>query len=223
MLSRPRAPDEAFLERPFTLIMMRLFSLLSAIVVLLLFAALNAIPAELPTQGGLRLILQAQAISLPMLLFPVILGIVAEPARVRQWFAVRGWRVWRALGVGFPLLLVGCEGLLSVINPAEEQAMVRLIQSMGIGERALVGLIVCGAVPLAEELLCRGVVLGALPLRWGLPISSLLFACAHGLDGYVLPLFLMGWCLGLITHCTRSLLPAILLHGGFNLLTLLLI
>ncbi|HEX9092978.1 MAG TPA: CPBP family glutamic-type intramembrane protease [Coriobacteriia bacterium] len=74
--------------------------------------------------------------------------------------------------------------------------------------------------PAIEELLLRGVVLGALQERlgrwWGIGLSAVLFAALHGSLWRFLPLVVLGLALGRLATGRRSLWPAIALHVSYN-------
>ncbi len=84
----------------------------------------------------------------------------------------------------------------------------------------LTTLVVVFLGPVVEELLLRGVVLGALHQRlgtWpGIIISALMFAALHGSLWSFLPLTVLGLALGRLATGRRSLLPAIALHVLYN-------
>jgi membrane protease YdiL (CAAX protease family) len=74
--------------------------------------------------------------------------------------------------------------------------------------------------PFVEELLLRGVVLGALERRlgrwWGISLSALMFATLHGTLWQMLPMTFLGLALGRIASGRRSLWPAVILHVAYN-------
>lgn len=82
------------------------------------------------------------------------------------------------------------------------------------------------AIPVAEELLFRGVLFGYLRRRWGLLIASLgsavLFGLAHGIAS-ALPTVLLGLYLAWQRERDGSLLGPMLLHALNNLVALLVI
>jgi membrane protease YdiL (CAAX protease family) len=104
--------------------------------------------------------------------------------------------------------------------PEEFEMFAELIPTGG-GSLVLGLLAVAVAKPLAEELLFRGLVLGALA-RWLGPASAVggsavIFALVHGSPWMVAPIVLLGACLGLVVWWTGSLTPAWIGHGLFNL------
>lgn len=84
----------------------------------------------------------------------------------------------------------------------------------------LVVIMVVLIIPLGEEILYRGLLLGALTSRFGLVISCLLsagvFAVFHFSAGGAAQAFTMGLLNAAVTIATKSLLPAIFLHAGTN-------
>lgn len=89
----------------------------------------------------------------------------------------------------------------------------------------LVGLVVLG--PVSEELIFRGVLLGALERsrvsRYAVVVSAGAFAALHLADPsavLAVPfLFVLGWVLGNEVKRTGSLGRAVAIHAGFNLVT----
>lgn len=76
--------------------------------------------------------------------------------------------------------------------------------------------------PIVEELMLRGVVLGALERRlgrwWGISLSALMFATLHGTLWQMLPMTFLGLALGRLASGRRSLWPAVVLHVAYNAL-----
>jgi membrane protease YdiL (CAAX protease family)/NAD-dependent dihydropyrimidine dehydrogenase PreA subunit len=74
--------------------------------------------------------------------------------------------------------------------------------------------------PVVEELMLRGVVLGALERRlgrWlGITLSALMFATLHGTLWQMLPMTFLGLALGRLASGRRSLWPAVILHVAYN-------
>jgi membrane protease YdiL (CAAX protease family)/ferredoxin len=74
--------------------------------------------------------------------------------------------------------------------------------------------------PVVEELMLRGVVLGALERRlgrWlGIALSALMFATLHGTLWQMLPMTVLGLALGRLASSRRSLWPAVILHVAYN-------
>lgn len=81
--------------------------------------------------------------------------------------------------------------------------------------------------PFSEEVFFRGFLYSAFKKSWGvnagLFLSSLLFAAVH-LELYsFIPLMIIGWILAYMFEKTKSLIPAIFLHGVYNLILILIL
>jgi membrane protease YdiL (CAAX protease family) len=76
-------------------------------------------------------------------------------------------------------------------------------------------------VPLAEELLFRGLAFAAFG-RFALPLSAALFAIAHRLPELMVPVFIAGLALGWLRMRTRSILPGYAVHATINALGIVL-
>jgi membrane protease YdiL (CAAX protease family)/NAD-dependent dihydropyrimidine dehydrogenase PreA subunit len=81
-------------------------------------------------------------------------------------------------------------------------------------------LVIVLLAPVVEELLLRGVVLGAMQRRvgrWpGIALSAVMFATLHGSLWSFLPMTVLGLALGRIATGRRSLWPAVILHVAYN-------
>ncbi len=79
--------------------------------------------------------------------------------------------------------------------------------------------------PLVEEVVFRGVLQGAFVGRWGRRIgigaAAGAFALYHFTPWLFLPLFVLGVACGWLAETRRSLIPAISLHGAYNVLPVL--
>ena len=100
---------------------------------------------------------------------------------------------------------------------------------VGFGNEVLLAVVAVGVVaPVAEELIFRGFIYGALRQRmpWGAAalLSAVIFAAFHApsVQGYVLvlapTLLLAGVVLAAVYERTRSLIPGMVLHASFNLI-----
>ncbi|MEG1552131.1 MAG: CPBP family intramembrane glutamic endopeptidase [Kiritimatiellia bacterium] len=117
-------------------------------------------------------------------------------------------------------LLLGLYGIMGILLPEQVQPALTQMEALNGSAFIVMALLLCGAIPVVEEFLFRGIIQTSLP-RFGIPVSAALFAFAHGSFALFLPLFFFGFLLGSIAQRERSLVPGILLHGGFNLLNLL--
>lgn len=210
----------------FSRTLLRGVALFLTFVVTAVFCHFNSFVSPPPdrSDSAFRLLLLSFLVSLVPMAFPLLPAFFGDLSRFRRWFSLppKGtFAPWRLVG-GFLLLALACDTLVTVMAPEEEQAVVRLLPLLGPAQLALVAIFLCVLAPLVEECLFRGIVLEAARPTLALPLSAALFALAHGLNAFLLPLFFIGWCLGLLTLRTRTLVPAILLHGAFNLLNTLL-
>ncbi len=137
-----------------------------------------------------------------------------------------GW-----LLVGLALQLVALVALLPIaelagLDDAPQEAVQRLEQAGGL-ELAVLAFGVVIVAPVVEELLFRGLLLRSLLRRttpaWAVTISAGLFGLVHLADpgaAVVVPgLVALGLLTGVEATRTGSLSRPILLHAGFNLLT----
>lgn len=76
--------------------------------------------------------------------------------------------------------------------------------------------------PVVEEVVFRGVLQGAFAREWdwriAVALSAALFALYHLIPWLFVPLFALGVACGWLAHTRQSLLPAISLHGVYNVL-----
>jgi membrane protease YdiL (CAAX protease family) len=73
--------------------------------------------------------------------------------------------------------------------------------------------------PVAEELVFRGLGFASLG-RFALPLSTALFAVAHGLPVLLIPVGIAGLALGLLRQRSGSVLPGMGVHMTLNALAL---
>ncbi len=88
----------------------------------------------------------------------------------------------------------------------------------------LFAVLVCGLVPLAEEVFFRGLLYRAARRRlsWGRAalLTSLVFAAVHLQVANFLPIAVLGWAFAVAVERTGSVLPAVAMHGVNNLVAL---
>jgi len=128
---------------------------------------------------------------------------------------VAGW--WRIAGVAFVAILVFNLALDPILNGDEAQGISPDRSPHG-GEWVTLGaaLVVLGVlVPMAEELMFRGLAFAALG-RYAVPGSAALFAVAHGLPQLLPFVFVAGLALAEVRRRTESLYPGMLVHGLLN-------
>lgn len=104
-------------------------------------------------------------------------------------------------------------------SPPDSSALTSVFGAGGWGLMlAVIALVVLG--PISEELVFRGVLLGAFELKWGpwpaILGTAALFAAYHVTAWTVVPLFLLGSVLGWLAWSRRSLKGAIALHALYN-------
>jgi uncharacterized protein len=96
-----------------------------------------------------------------------------------------------------------------------------LVRNSNMSSKILI-IVVTVIAPFSEEIFFRGFMYSAFKKSWGvnagLFLSSFLFAVAH-LEIYsFIPIMIIGWLLAYLFEKTKSLLPAIFLHGVYNLI-----
>jgi len=101
-----------------------------------------------------------------------------------------------------------------------------LVENRSISSNILF-VVVTMIAPFSEEVFFRGFLYSAFKKSWGvnvaLLLSSFLFAIVH-LELYAfIPLMIIGWLLAYLFEKTKSLIPAIFLHGVYNLILILIL
>jgi membrane protease YdiL (CAAX protease family) len=133
------------------------------------------------------------------------------------------------LPLGWKLQHVSVEMLTRWLHaPPEEQLPVQTLrQAVGWGDRCVLGFVTILLVPVAEELLFRGVLYSGLKqlgrprlALWG---SSLFFAAFHMSAPSFLPLFVLAMCLVALYEWSGNLLAPISAHALFNALNFILL
>ncbi len=126
------------------------------------------------------------------------------------------------VAIGLPALLAMNVAWGLVMERFGLEGQGDILPLFGQGLVGLLGALVVAAVvaPVAEELFFRGFLFAGLRDRWGLAagmlISSAVFGAVHLTPGVMLPIALMGALFAWLYQTTRSLWPAILLHGLYN-------
>ena len=141
--------------------------------------------------------------------------------RVRDW-------PWLAYGVLLQAAAFGAQELVRMAAGGNElsQDVARAVERASGPELAVAAIAIVGLVPVAEELLFRGILLRSLARRTSVGAavagSAVLFALAHLVSpsaaAVLAPLLALGVVSGLAAVRTGELSQSILLHGGFNLL-----
>ena len=136
----------------------------------------------------------------------------------------------RAIGlvvVGYVVVALAAGALNVVLKAGEEQGLVpHEWDSARAAPFVANFLIVAAIAPAVEELTYRGLGFAVTRDRWGLwpavGVTALAFGLAHGLVVALPILTLFGVILALVRARTESLYPAVLLHGIFNGVALIL-
>ncbi len=121
-----------------------------------------------------------------------------------------------------PLLAINA--WLTMIKPYEHPVIDLLLAERNPWGIAVVAVTACIAAPVGEELFFRRILQGWLEKlipsadgMWAIGLASLAFAAAHAGQGLAyIPLFPLGFVLGVLARRTGSIIPSILLHALFN-------
>jgi membrane protease YdiL (CAAX protease family) len=165
--------------------------------------------------------------------YGIVLAIVIALCRGidRDLLGLRRPDSWpRALGVvvvAYIAIAIAAAVLNLVLQAGDEQGLVpRDWDSSRAAPFVANFLVVSIVAPIAEELTFRGLGLAVTTARWGVwpavAVTSVAFGAAHGLVVALPILTLFGVVLALVRVRTASLYPAMVLHGVFNALALLL-
>ncbi|MCU0491993.1 MAG: CPBP family intramembrane metalloprotease [Chloroflexaceae bacterium] len=142
-----------------------------------------------------------------------------------------------AMWVAVPLCLLGMllGGMINIAIAALsgrdfENPQVNALtggQAFTLPQLVLVFLLIAVLVPVAEELLFRGMIYPLLRQRWGVALAVLanaaIFAVFHVIPVLFPSLFVAGLFLALLRETSKSIVPCILYHGVQNGLALILI
>jgi membrane protease YdiL (CAAX protease family) len=156
------------------------------------------------------------------------LWLAARVAPPRPWqFGLRGTPFWRgvkwaaiALAIYFTFQLV----YAAAIHPNEKQTT---LEDLGAGSSAIVtfviGVLVVGVAPLAEEFFFRGFFYGSLRTRFPFVTAALIdgvvFGAVHAPTGLqaVPPLIALGIAFCIVYEATGSIIPCVILHALNNM------
>ncbi len=142
-----------------------------------------------------------------------------------QWYRRTLWVTLLTFGLALVLSalvqrLVGS----SLENPQEA---VLAAGGMSAGSLLALLLVAAGLGPLAEELLFRGLLYGWMRRHLGVlasaSLSALLFAAVHAIPWLIPSFFAIGVVLALLYERSGSLWPAVVAHGSYNAINLLLL
>ncbi len=137
------------------------------------------------------------------------------------------YRAWYRLAVaaGFLCLpLVGAVNLLvqNLLGSPIDNPQLENLAPEGFSWTSLIAmlLLVGVLVPIIEEIIFRGLILGwlcgRLPYILAVPLNALLFSLVHGIPQLMPALAVMGLVLCVFALRSGSLWPAIVVHGTFN-------
>lgn len=160
----------------------------------------------------------------------ILAGIYLFAARRSGWAAL-GWRPvsWQVLVATPALLIVGLFGIAAINltiavlqggtfeNPQSDALTGG--SPLSQTELLLGLLLVAGIVPVAEELLFRGMIYPLLRHRgavFAIVISAALFSLVHFIPLLLPALFFIGLLLGLLREWSKSVIPCILFHALQN-------
>jgi len=156
------------------------------------------------------------------------LWLAARVAPPKPWhFGLEGTRFWKgvkwgaiAFGIYFTFQLI----YAYAVHPDEKQTT---LQELGAGSSIaatiLIGILVVGVAPLAEEFFFRGFFYGALRTRFSFlaaaVIDGVVFGVIHAPTGIqaVPPLIALGIAFCVAYEATGSILPGVILHALNNM------
>lgn len=158
-------------------------------------------------------------------------GLVVAPRALAGVRLFPGARAWRSVAAGLALAIPAWVGvtILANLSAAVLEAL-GAKQDTGIldsvilrGDPTVIVVAVVVVAPIAEELFFRGVVYNAWEREYGARVavlgSAALFAAIHASLFLIVPIFVLGVALALVYRSTRSLPATILMHAGFNAIT----
>jgi membrane protease YdiL (CAAX protease family) len=122
---------------------------------------------------------------------------------------------------------LGYAGLVTRITgkPLPDQAILAWLSlgAQGLSWLAVVGIVLAG--PIAEEIVFRGLLFGALekrlPAGWTISITATCFALAHLQPIYFVPIFAVGLMLGWVRHKSGGIALPLVIHCLNNAVGLL--
>lgn len=203
-----------------------LFSHIIALLIVLLFCIQNSLPVSffesLPQPETIfSALIQSQLISVPLLLFPVVFTLCLPGgwSVVKSWFAKPTITFRGGCWLCFMIIFFS-NIFLTVISPDEQQPIVAMFEQLAGWQVLVIAGCISLLVPCVEELLFRGVMMQGLPAPIAILYSSVLFALAHGINSYVVPIFFTGWMLAMVRLRSGSIITSIACHATLNGLSL---
>ncbi len=142
-----------------------------------------------------------------------------------QWYRRTFWVTLLTFGLALVLSALVQRLVGSPLDNPQEAALAA--HNMSAGSFLALLLVAAGLGPLAEELLFRGLVyawfrrhLGVLPSA---TLSALIFASVHAIPWLIPSFFAIGMVLALLYERSGSLWPAVVAHGSYNAINLVLL
>jgi membrane protease YdiL (CAAX protease family) len=125
-------------------------------------------------------------------------------------------------GLALAVVLVANLAIDPILHASQRQGIAPTHDPRNTHQWAVLAIAVVGLVvvaPAAEELMFRGLGFAALR-RFALPLTTILFALAHGLPVLLIPVGIAGLALGLLRQRSGSVLPGMGVHMTLNALAL---
>jgi CAAX protease family protein len=156
------------------------------------------------------------------------LWLAARVAPPRPWqFGLRGTPFWRGVkwaAIAFAIYFVFQIVYAAAIHPDEKQTT---LEDLGAGSSAIatfvIGILVVGVAPVAEEFFFRGFFYSALRTRFSFMAAALIdgvvFGAVHAPTGIqaVPPLIVLGIAFCIAYEVTGSIIPGVILHALNNM------
>lgn len=157
------------------------------------------------------------------------LWLAAHIARPQAWqFGLRGTPFWRGVkwaAIAFAIYFTFQLIYAAAVHPDEKQTT---LQDLGAGSggaiTVIIGIMVVGIAPVAEEFFFRGFFYGALRTRFSFlaaaALDGVLFGAIHAPTGIeaVPPLIALGFAFCVAYEATGSILPCVVLHTLNNMI-----
>lgn len=125
-------------------------------------------------------------------------------------------------GLALAVILVANLVLDPILNASQRQGIAPTHDPRNTHQWVVLAIAIVGLVfiaPVAEELVFRGLGFASLG-RFALPLTTILFAVAHGLPVLLIPVGIAGLALGLLRQRSGSVLPGMGVHMTLNALAL---
>ena len=125
-------------------------------------------------------------------------------------------------GLALAVILVANLALDPILKASQRQGIAPTHDPRSTHQWVVLAFAIAGLVlvaPVAEELVFRGLGFASLG-RFALPLSTILFAVAHGLPVLLIPVGIAGLALGLLRQRSGSVLPGMGVHMALNALAL---